>query len=400
MPLVAGVGAFLGTAAGGAVAAGAIGAAGSIYASNQANKGQQRVIDAQQYATDRTLEAQQRNLDQTRRDQAKFREAGYVGIDAILADYGLGQQGPQAGQPDYAAYVTGNPDIAAEAQRVLASDPGAIGDLNQDGRVDATDYGQYHAQTFGDRPVPTSQGQSQAPQTAEQRLQEQIGERPSFAPRQDYQRPGYVQPDVSVNAFQASPDYQFRLNEGSRNLNAFNAAKGVTGSGAAAKALIGYGQNLAGAEYGNFVDRTLGLTDRQNAYNQGSFESDRQYGTGVYDADRNFGTGTFESDRSYDTSRADTRTGDLFRLAGIGQGATNVTNQAGQNYANSAQSQLNTNANVLGNAYGQIGQNQAGLAGQVTGYAQNIFTNWQKKPAGGAAGTSPTTWSQSWGGGS
>jgi hypothetical protein len=374
-----------------------IGGAASLYAGSQANKGIQRGIDAQQQATQQSLDLQRQQFDQTRQDQAPFRQGGLAGLDAILADYGLGNQGPQAGQPDYGAYVTGNPDIAAEAQRVLASNPNAIGDLNQDGRVDATDYGQYHAQTFGDRPVPTAQGAATAPQTAEQRLQEQVGERPTFAPREEYNRPGYVAPDVSINAFQASPDYNFRLQEGSRNLNAFNAAKGVTGSGAAAKALVGYGQNLAGAEYGDFVDRTLGMTDRQNAYNQGSFESDRQYGTGVYDADRNFGTGNFQSDRTYATDRADTRTNDLFRLTGIGQGATQATNQAGQNYANNAQDQLNTNANVLGNAYGQIGQNQAGLAGQLSGYAQNIFTNWQKKPAGGNAGTS---WSQSWGGGS
>lgn len=60
---------------------------------------------------------------------------------------------------------------------------------------------------------------------------------------------------MNFAAFYASPDYQFRLNEGNRNrLNAF-ANTGNLDSGAAQRELLRFGQDTASGEFSNYVNR-------------------------------------------------------------------------------------------------------------------------------------------------
>jgi len=72
------------------------------------------------------------------------------------------------------------------------------------------------------------------------------------------QTPG-VQGSGSLTRFFASPDYQFRLTEGQRNLGNSWAAKGGAFSGNALKALNEYNSNLAAGEYGNYFNRLTTL---------------------------------------------------------------------------------------------------------------------------------------------
>ena len=68
--------------------------------------------------------------------------------------------------------------------------------------------------------------------------------------------------------FTASPDYQFRRNEGMRGIEQTNAARGVGRSGNALKALADYNSNLASGEFGNWWNRQAGLAGvGQNAVN-------------------------------------------------------------------------------------------------------------------------------------
>lgn len=64
---------------------------------------------------------------------------------------------------------------------------------------------------------------------------------------------------AAMSQFTASPDYQFRLNEGNRQLAARNSALGTQDSGAAQKAALQYAQGLASSEYGNYYNRLAGL---------------------------------------------------------------------------------------------------------------------------------------------
>ena len=365
MPLVAAIPAFLGTTAGAATVSAGAGLLGAAYSSSQANKAADKQIAAQQAATQQTLAAQQAQYDQTRQDQAPFRQGGYTALDQIMQDMQLGGYSPQAqqqqvGGPDVTAYMQQNPDVTQRAQQLVAE--GVIGPNGQ--WKTAEDWVSQvqlpNAQAAGEqRSYPTiaaADPNTPAPLTAEQQLQEQNGQRDT------YTRPGYINPDVSINAFQASPDYQYRLDQGNRNLNAGWAAKGALGSGAAGKAFIDYGQNTAAAEYGNWRNYVTGQTDKTNAFNTDTFQSDRAYGTGVYDANR-----------GYNTSRADTRTNNLFNLTSIGQGATNATNQAGAQNANAASNAYQTSANNLSNIYGQRADNNASAFSGALGGIQSAF---------------------------
>jgi hypothetical protein len=107
------------------------------------------------------------------------------------------------------------------------------------------------------------------------------------------------------------PGYAFRLSEGNKALNQNAAARGGLISGNALKAAQAYGQNMGSQEY-------------QNAFNR-------------YQTERNAALGPLQS------------------LAGVGQSATNFTNQAGA-----------TNAANVGNYMtGGAAANAAGLVGSA-----------------------------------
>lgn len=67
---------------------------------------------------------------------------------------------------------------------------------------------------------------------------------------------------AAMNAFQVSPGYQFRRQEGINALDRSAAAKGTLLSGAQAKAVQGYGDNLASAEYGDYYNRLANLASQ------------------------------------------------------------------------------------------------------------------------------------------
>lgn len=78
---------------------------------------------------------------------------------------------------------------------------------------------------------------------------------------------GYQMPSMTMDDFYASPDYNFRLQEGTNALlNGANAG-GMRLSGRTLKGLEDYGQNLASSEYGNWYGRRMGENqDQWNRY--------------------------------------------------------------------------------------------------------------------------------------
>jgi hypothetical protein len=125
--------------------------------------------------------------------------------------------------------------------------------------------------------------------------------------------------------YQADPGYAFRLAEGQKALDRQAAARGGLISGGALKAAQRYGQEMGSQEY-------------QNAFNR---------------AFTGYGTDVARENQLYNRQAA---------LAGIGQTATNLVGQAGQNYATGA-----------GNALGSYGANASNLmtsggAARASGY--------------------------------
>jgi len=147
------------------------------------------------------------------------------------------------------------------------------------------------------------------------------------------------------------PGYQFGLSEGLKGVNRAYNARGLTGSGAAGKALMRYGTDYASGQYGNAFNRLMGA--QQQAYSQ-------------------FGN-----------------------LANMGQNAANNTGQAGANFANNAASNMFGAANA--NAANALAQGNifSGLANQGASM-YNRYT--QQQPFQGMSGQYPGWQLDAWGG--
>lgn len=132
---------------------------------------------------------------------------------------------------------------------------------------------------------------------------------------------GAASPDYS--AFFASPDYNFRLQQGQQAIERSQAAKGLLGSGATLKAANDYAQNTASAEYGNWFNKLAGL-------------------------------------------------------AGVGQSATNTTVAAGQNTANNISSAYQNIGNARASSYANTGSAINGtinnVLGAYLGYKGGMFS--------------------------
>lgn len=171
---------------------------------------------------------------------------------------------------------------------------------------------------------------------------------------------GSVAPGQFTKTFGAGdlgldPSYQFRLNQGTQNLNASAAARGLMGSGQNLKDITDYGQQAASQEYGAAYGRFM--NNQETAYNR------------------------------------------LAGLAGIGQTATGGANaaagQAGSGIANTTMAGAGaSNAALIGGANAQA----AGQMGQANAWS-NAFNggmgNWQtmqylnKMNGAGATGITP-----------
>lgn len=358
-------------------AAAVIGAAGSVYAANQASKANKKAIDAQTTAQQKSLDQQQRQYDTTRQDQMPYMQTGYKALDALATQYGLNapanQNGSTGGGPDYTAYVANNPDIAAEAKRVLAQDPSQIGDRNGDGQINDTDYGQYHAQTFGDRPVPTTPVTAATPQT----------QAPTEAARPTFTRPDVgsaPSADAYFGTYEESPEYKFGLEQQMRALNANNATRGLLRSGNLVTSALGRASALQSQDRNNWFGRQNTLY--QSALQQYNINADRTNSN--FGQDRAFDTGAFESDRGRTDALATQRTDNLFRLAAGGQGALGAIQNSGMNAANQNTRTYQNGANQLSDLYGQQGANSGALAGALVGFGQSALASYGGQSRGGA----------------
>jgi len=134
--------------------------------------------------------------------------------------------------------------------------------------------------------------------------------------------------------FNADPGYGFRLSEGQKALDRSAAMRGGLISGGALKAATRFGQDMGSQEY-------------QNAFNRALTE---------------YNTGVSSENQLYNRQAA---------LAGIGQTATNFTNNAGATNAANVGNMI-TNAGAA-NAAGQVGMANAvtGGLGTYLNYTQN-----------------------------
>lgn len=327
--------------------------------------------------------------------------------------------------PDWGAYLNSNADVAQEFER-LNSTPEGQATLQANGITSPDDYAAHHYATAG-------QAEGRA---VTQYAPEQAPQAPAEPGRPTFNTPEYTRPDQPVwqdmgngpssadyldpSKFTTSPGYQFRLNEGNRNLNASYGAKGLLKSGGAIKGFTDYNQGMASSEFDKWFqqglqrlnsDRGQFNADRQANFNifntnrnntNANFDADRQVGLTQFNNDRSFTNNNFENDRTFNTNREDTATNNLFRLTGIGTDAASSVGGASTNAANSAT-----------NIYGQQGDNNANRAlangaangatiNAIGGAASNIFSRYANggTSALGAGGTTVgSAWDNYTGGG-
>jgi hypothetical protein len=100
-------------------------------------------------------------------------------------------------------------------------------------------------------------------------------------------------PDAAAAArgnFQASPGYQWSLDQGLRAVDAGAAAKGLLDSGATLKAEQTYGTGLADQEFTNYYNRLFDLSKLGESAASGSATASQTTGTGIAQTDLSQGS--------------------------------------------------------------------------------------------------------------
>lgn len=176
----------------------------TAYSANRA----QAAARSQSQSADAASAEAARQYDQTRTDYMPQMQLGQGATNALARLQGFGLSGTE-GSFDPAAYLRENPDVAASSW--------------------ASQNPEQHFRQFGQ---------------AEGRGGNFTGGTAAVAPGA---------PDTS--GFFASPDYNFRRQEGTRGLERTAASRGGAFSGNALRALAEFNSGLASQEYGNYFNR-------------------------------------------------------------------------------------------------------------------------------------------------
>lgn len=247
------------------VAAG-IGAGGAALSARSQSNAAKAAANAAQQSNDASIAEQRRQYDLSRGDNAPWLQTGQSALGQLASLYGLA--GGTQSAFDERGYLAANPDVAASI-RQGGFGGSALNHYNEYGKAE--------------------------------------------------NRQGAMTP-TGMDAFVASPDYQFRQDEQARALTARNSSLGIQDSGAAQKAALKYSGNLASGEFNNYANR-------------------------------------------------------LASLAGVGQTAASQNQALGTNYANAITGINNNTGQALASSYQQQGAINGGLAQNLAGIGSSLVTN-------------------------
>lgn len=340
-PVLAAIGGGLAALGGGSAAVGAgiaataVGTVGSVISSNNAANAYQKAGQQVAESNAEALKLQQDIYNQNRADNEPFRQLGMASLGALAGGLGItGYNGGSiAGAPTmtgggYSTGTSGSTSIpgvpTVDATKYLQDNPDAaanFAELRASGRTDAiatdpTAFVMNHWRTDGERrdlpmvtPTPPDTTTPATNSTGQA-----SGYTDPTAPNGYTMaaRPDYGSVDVSIDAFRASPDYNFRVSEGNKALDRIAAASGGIMSGQRYRAAARYNQDLADAEYSDW----------------------RNYQTNQFNNNRAFSESVYQGDRANLNNRYDTRNSTLLNLAGFGSTATSNNQNAATNYAN------------------------------------------------------------------
>jgi hypothetical protein len=165
---------------------------------------------------------------------------------------------------------------------------------------------------------------------------------------------------------QATPGYQFQLEQGLQAQNMGAAARGGLLSGAQQQALQQYGQGLASTGFQSAWERA------QNAY-KSAFEANQALGRARLDANQQ-AAGIYGNATGLGSQAAGT-------LAGVGTNVMNTVTGAQQQIGQANAVSAAAPYQAMGNAVGAIGSGISGLAGM--GAFNGLFSPSTNMPMGG-----------------
>jgi hypothetical protein len=307
-----------------------------------------------------------------------------------------GSQAAQAAGPDWDAYIAANPDVAAWIKEGHG-DP----NLGPNQTPEQAAAFQFHntGQSEGRAAPPNlrPQGQGSDPAALPPQPLDLGTASPVVA---EYTRPDQpATPDFGAapnaadyfdqSKFQTSPDYQWRVQQGQRNLNANFGARGLLKSGGAIEGAIDYGQHQASNEFGNWFARQQQLyADTANQYNANrasglnQFNTDRNNLNNNFADDRAYGTNLAVSNRDFANGQYNTQTQNLFQLAGIGANAAGAISGANNSYANNASNLYTAQGNNQADAAYNRGSAQQQLYGTLGSTVSNLFSSPSRSGGG------------------
>jgi hypothetical protein len=172
--------------------------------------------------------------------------AGQSAIGTVAGALGLGAPGGGQGGFNGASYLEANPDVARAFSNLTDKDRKYL--ESQGFGTSADEFARFHSERYPGRSMgAAAQGSG-----------------------------GNGQMGAFQN-FLNSLGYQSQLRSGQEAITTSNAARGILGSGATGKALVGYGQDLARQGFGQYLQNLQGLasagqnaaTDQASAQQQG-----------------------------------------------------------------------------------------------------------------------------------
>jgi len=297
------------------VTAAVVGGVAAVGGAAIAASGAKKAARAQGDAAAQAAQLQYDQYQQTRLDQAPWRNVGSNALNELAMRLGVGGSGAASGASlANASLVDTSSGIPQPNAELYATNPAY--------RKAWDDQLAEHQAGFGSGYTAYSD-----PSMLDTQLRGRLGPEIASATQTQQQNPlyGSLLRNFSQEDFQTDPGYQFRIGEGQKQIESSAAARGGLLSGAAAKALTKYNQNFASNEY-------------QNVYNR------------------------FNQNQNNTFNR-------LASLAGVGQQANAQLQQAGQNYANNAGNALQSAGTARASGYaGQANAIGAGLGGLTSAF--------------------------------
>lgn len=335
----------------GIAAAAVVGAGASLYGASQQADASDRASQAQVQAADKTNALDKYIYDQNRADQGPYRGEGtnalyqigdLLGVARSNGFDNTGSGGAAGGSQNSDAQTLAQ--IRSGLQAWAQAKPGnaepIIQMIDSGASLQNVNAALNSLKATTTNPANTAFLDPLISQTAGAGLGYQV-QQPGGGNAFDNSAAGIASRQSNAfDTFRTDPGYQFALDQGSKTLQNSAAARGVLNSGATAKALTTFGQGQADQQYGTYFSR-------------------------------------------------------LQSLAGIGQSATNSTQQAGQAYGAAAGNATTNAGNARASGYinsaNATSNGLAGVTGSVgnglNGYMFNKYLN-----GSGGGGVSVNDW--------